>query len=201
MNVQNLVVLVLLTLSGTVLAGKPVKIKALDGDRYEIDAFTLGANEMVGYLASLKEDEGIERALISNANAERELAFAKLAAKVGVQAVRKDGSVIAVPMPAAAPAPPPAPPAPPSPVTAAVPATPVAAPNPVPAAAPVAETTAAVPAVAPSAPAATPVVEAAPVAPATDAVPDPAIAPAPDAPASTEPSPADAEKHESAPGQ
>lgn len=103
-------------LAGPALAAKDVKVKQLNDTQYEIDAFTMGINELGGYLASLKEDEGAERVVFSGRNEESELKIAALAAKIGLVTVRKNGDVIPAPPPAAA-----------APATEAAPATATAA--------------------------------------------------------------------------
>lgn len=118
MKLRPLLLLALAVFAGPALAAKQVKVRQVDDTRFEIDAFTLGFNELGGYLASLKEDEGLERVVFLNGDADSEPKLAQLAARIGLETVRKNGDVI----------PAPAPPAPAAPAAPAAPEAPAAAP-------------------------------------------------------------------------
>jgi hypothetical protein len=85
------VALVLLLAVGSAAAAKEKRVEVTverDG-RYAVDSFILGAIELVGYLADLKETDGIEAAvLVPNGQGDEESRrkFADAARKAGVKA-------------------------------------------------------------------------------------------------------------------
>jgi hypothetical protein len=88
--VARAIALALMFVAGAALAKeKRVEVKVERDGRYAIDSFILGSIELVGYLADLKETDGVEAAvLIKNGqgNDETQRKFADAAHKAGVKA-------------------------------------------------------------------------------------------------------------------